>query len=66
VSDNQNIGLKQNSSYVTIFDTGNGNASLRLYSVTAREFMARDPRYVETLASGVPGPVIIVECGMLQ
>ncbi|MGY4624574.1 hypothetical protein [Bradyrhizobium sp. USDA 4486] len=66
VSDNQNVNLTGwTSSYGTIYDTGNGNAQLRMYSVTAREFMARDARYVSVRPAGALGPVIIVECGML-
>lgn len=63
--DNQNINLSQQGSLVIIFDTANGNARIRLNSVSAREFMARDPRYVEKLTSGVPGPLINLESYML-
>ncbi|MET4170825.1 hypothetical protein ABIB99_001907 [Bradyrhizobium sp. LA6.1] len=64
MADNQNVGLKQQGSLVQIIDTGNGNARLRLNSVSAKEFMGRDARYVETVA-GALGPVIILESGMI-
>ncbi|MGX4772009.1 hypothetical protein ACWAUC_19740 [Bradyrhizobium guangdongense] len=66
-ADNQNISLTgwSGGNYGTVYDTGAGNAQLRVFSVTAREMLARDSRYTTVRPAGALGPVVILESGML-